>query len=194
MTLILENMPIIRVQNSHCLKIFASLTTSRTAIGANAGLDWDVRKWKWVKSTTNWTKLDFFAFFHWIQHDRCKHPSRSNPIQVPCETLTLAIMNVFLCLQTKKNVHGLDILYYVEGDKWNINEILKICQDCNEHLLIANVRVWPVLQILHSLRQWQIWTRIIGIFSRINVNTAHTLNDNNHNTITWCGCFIIAVL
>jgi len=27
------------------------------------------------------------------------------------------------------------------GDKWNINEILKICQDCNEHLLIANVIV-----------------------------------------------------
>ena len=27
------------------------------------------------------------------------------------------------------------------GDKWNINEILKICQDRNEHLLIANVRV-----------------------------------------------------
>jgi len=24
------------------------------------------------------------------------------------------------------------------GDKWNINEILKICQDGNEHLLIAN--------------------------------------------------------
>jgi len=27
------------------------------------------------------------------------------------------------------------------GDKWNINEFLKICQDRNEHLLIANVRV-----------------------------------------------------
>jgi len=27
------------------------------------------------------------------------------------------------------------------GDKWNINKILKICQDRNEHLLIANVRV-----------------------------------------------------
>ena len=27
------------------------------------------------------------------------------------------------------------------GDKWNINEILKICQDRNEYLLIANVRV-----------------------------------------------------
>ena len=27
------------------------------------------------------------------------------------------------------------------GDKWNINEILKICRDRNEHLLIANVRV-----------------------------------------------------
>jgi len=27
------------------------------------------------------------------------------------------------------------------GDKWNINEILKICQDRKEHLLIANVRV-----------------------------------------------------
>jgi len=27
------------------------------------------------------------------------------------------------------------------GDKWNINESLKICQDRNEHLLIANVRV-----------------------------------------------------
>jgi len=27
------------------------------------------------------------------------------------------------------------------GDKWNINEILKICRDRNEHQLIANVRV-----------------------------------------------------
>jgi len=27
-------------------------------------------------------------------------------------------------------------------DKWDINEILKICRDRNEHLLIANVRVW----------------------------------------------------
>jgi len=26
------------------------------------------------------------------------------------------------------------------GDKWNINKILKICQDRNEHLLIANVK------------------------------------------------------
>jgi len=27
------------------------------------------------------------------------------------------------------------------GDKWDIDEILKICRDRNEHLLIANVRV-----------------------------------------------------
>ena len=27
------------------------------------------------------------------------------------------------------------------GDKWNINEILKICRDRNEHLLLATVRV-----------------------------------------------------
>jgi len=28
------------------------------------------------------------------------------------------------------------------GDQWNHNEILKICQERKEHLLIANVRVW----------------------------------------------------
>jgi len=27
------------------------------------------------------------------------------------------------------------------GGKWNTNEILKICQEREEHLLIANVRV-----------------------------------------------------
>jgi len=27
------------------------------------------------------------------------------------------------------------------GDKWNSDEILKMCQDRNEHLLIANVSV-----------------------------------------------------
>ena len=34
------------------------------------------------------------------------------------------------------------------GDKWNINEILKICQDRNEHLLIANVSLtWHLHRI-----------------------------------------------
>ena len=35
----------------------------------------------------------------------------------------------------------MDWIYTACGDKWNINEILKICRDRNEHLLIANVRV-----------------------------------------------------
>ena len=32
----------------------------------------------------------------------------------------------------------MDWISTADGDKWNINEIVKICQERNEHLLIAN--------------------------------------------------------
>ena len=35
----------------------------------------------------------------------------------------------------------MDWLSFACGEQWKINDILKICQDRNEHLLIANVRV-----------------------------------------------------
>ena len=35
----------------------------------------------------------------------------------------------------------MDWIFTASGDKWNINEILKIFRDRNEHLLITNVRV-----------------------------------------------------
>ena len=35
----------------------------------------------------------------------------------------------------------MDCLSFAVGEHWKINDILKICQDRNEHILIANVRV-----------------------------------------------------
>jgi len=36
----------------------------------------------------------------------------------------------------------MDWLSFCCGEQWKINDILKICQERNEHILIANVRVW----------------------------------------------------
>ena len=42
------------------------------------------------------------------------------------------------------------------GDEWNSNKILKICQDRNEHLLIANARVRHGTYIGSSDGYWNI--------------------------------------
>jgi len=35
----------------------------------------------------------------------------------------------------------MDWLSFAYGEQWKINDILKFCQERNEHILIANVRV-----------------------------------------------------
>jgi len=36
----------------------------------------------------------------------------------------------------------MDWLSFACGDQWKVNDILKICHERNEHILIAKVRVW----------------------------------------------------
>jgi len=57
------------------------------------------------------------------------------------------------------------------GDKWNINKILKICRDRNEHLLIANVKslTWNLHGSVHCLQSNGI---IIHMMSRTLHNAA----------------------
>ena len=35
----------------------------------------------------------------------------------------------------------MDWLSFACGEQWEINDVLKICQERNEHMLIANARV-----------------------------------------------------
>ena len=62
------------------------------------------------------------------------HVMRKN--QLEAVTLTGMIDGKRATGRQRKTV--MDWISAACGDKWNINEILKICQDRNEHLLIAN--------------------------------------------------------
>ena len=63
----------------------------------------------------------------------------------------------------------MDWLSFACGEQWKINDILKICQDRNEHLLIANVRVW------HGTYTGLDWYSILHVFQGDNgISVSHS--------------------
>ena len=55
----------------------------------------------------------------------------------------------------------MDWLSFACGEQWKINDILKICQDCNEHILIANVSLtWHLHWIGYLINCDYIWLNL----------------------------------
>jgi len=55
----------------------------------------------------------------------------------------------------------MDWLSFACGEQWKINDILKICQDCNEHILIANVSLtWHLHCIGYLINCDYIWLNL----------------------------------
>ena len=175
LTLIRENMPIIRVQICHCLNECSICRTGQTLTLAISRC-----------SLQSWQIFTISLMFH-LSPSTYKISSPWTFFFVWRQRKTFMIANVRVSHGTWIGLDRLGCLHrscWIQWKKAKKSSFVQFVVDfthfhfrtSQSRPALAPIAVRLVVNDAKILRQWLFWTRIIGIFSRINVNTAYTFN------------------